>query len=477
MRHPDLIRPLLSISPNILRLGFVLAALVLLGCVPNLFAQPTLRPPATVVRAGPKVIPFFTTESDPQQLAILRELIAEYQRLNPNVEVDIVLASPASRGRRLLTALASGADLGIFEIEPMLMPNWVSAGYLLPLDDIVRDIGASDFADGSLFQYDGRVYALPYAVSVYGLWVRTDLLQSAGLGLPQNYADVLTAAKTLTRGGIYGIALPGGQNIATLNYFSTFLWQNGGDYFNCDGKVTFGEPAALEAIRRWQALSQHAPPGFTTWDYREQIDAYLKGQVAMAMYAGRLGVQLDETNPKLAERTTVIFPPWGQVKVTLGVWSRFGIAAGTRYQKEAKDFLRWLLSGDRLYRYDMVMPGHMIPPLRSVRAMPLENTSPYAQRHRDWIQSFYDWSSYANHPAMNMGSIRDGRFERSATVPPWVQEVLGTPGIIDTMLQEIGLRGKSPEQAWQDAARKLEQATSAWRAAHPGWVPPKCGTP
>lgn len=456
------------------RAMLLLAALVLPGCAPASIVQPTPRPIATASREGPKVIPFFTTESDPKQIALLQELITEYQILNPNVEVDIVMASPSSRGRRLLTALASGADLGIFEIEPTLMLNWVAAGYLLPLDDIVRDIGEKDFAEGSLFRYNGHVYALPYAVSVYGLWVRSDLLQVAGLATPKNYEEVLTAAKALTRDGVYGIALPGGQNIATLNYFSTFLWQNGGDYFSCDGKVTFGEPAALEAVRRWKALSQYAPPGFTTWDYREQIDAYLKGQVAMAMYAGRLGVQLEEANPELASRTTVIFPPWGPVKVTLGVWSRFAIAAGTRNQKEAKDFLRWLLSGDRLRRYDMTLPGHMIPPLLSVRALPLNDQARYVQRHRDWIQSFYDWSPYTNHPAMNMGSIREGRFERSAVVPPWTQEVFGTPGVIDTMLQEISLKGRTPEDAWQDAARKMEQITKAWQSSHPGAIPTKC---
>ncbi len=463
------------VGPSFLFIG-LLAALALPGCAAPA-ASPSPRPTATSVREGPKLIPFFTTESGPEQIAVLQDLITEYQRLNPNVEVDIVVASPASRGRRLLTALASGADLGIFEIEPTLMLNWVTAGYLLPLDDIVRDIGEKDFVEGSLFRSNNHVYALPYAVSVYGLWVRTDLMAAAGLPPPQTYEEVLTAAQTLTHGGVYGIALPGGQNIAALNYFSTFLWQNGGDYFSCDGKVRFGEPAALEAIQRWKALSQYAPPGFTTWDYREQIDAYLKGQVAMAMYAGRLGMQLEKTRPELVERTTVIYPPWGPVQVTLGVWSRFAIAAGTRNQKEAKDFLRWLLSGDRLYRYDMALPGHMIPSLHSLRAMPLDERSPYVARHRDWIQAFYDWAPSTNHPAMNMGSLRGGRFERSDVIPPWAQEVFGTPGIVDTMLQEISLRGRPSEEAWQDAVRKMEQTTTAWKAAHPGWVPAPCGTP
>jgi multiple sugar transport system substrate-binding protein len=474
MRQIDF-SPAPKIPVAILRIALLGLMVIASGCA-SLTAQPTPRPTVASIREGPQVIPFFTTESDPKQLALLQELIKEYQLLNPNVEVDIVIASPASRGRRLLTALASGADLGIFEIEPTLMLNWVNAGYLLPLDDIANEIGKNDFADGSLFNANGHVYALPYAVSVYGLWVRTDLLQTVGLGVPQNYDQVLATAKKLTRNGVYGIALPDGQNIATLNYFSTFLWQNGGDYFNCDGQVEFGKPAGLEAVRRWKALSQYAPPGFTTWDYREQIDAYLKGQAAMAMYGGRLGVQLEEMNPDLADRTAVIFPTWGPIKATLGVWSRFAIAAGTRNQKEAKGFLRWLLSGDRLYRYDMALPGHMIPPLHSVRAMPFDDTSRYVQRHRDWIQSFYDWAPFTNHPAMNLGSIHDGRFDRSDTVPPWAQEVFSSPGVIDTMLQDISLRGREPEAAWQDAVRKIEQIAKTWQAAHPAATLPKCGT-
>lgn len=453
-----------------------MAGLIFAGCnilpaptVPTPSSSPTLAEPP-----GPKVISFFSTEADPRQIAALQTLVAEYQRLNPDVEIDIVLASPASRGRRLLTALASGADLGIFEIEPTLMTEWAEAGYLLPLDDVVSEIGADDYVEGSLFSYQGHIYAVPYATSVYGLWVRTDLLAEAGLPLPRTYDEVLNAATTLSRGEVYGIALPGGQNIATVNYFSTFLWQNGGDYFTCDGQVVFGQPQALEAVKKWAALAEYSPPGFTTWGYGEQIEAFLRGRVAMAMYAGRLGMHVIDKAPELKDRVTVVFPPWGPEKVTLGVWSRFAIAAGTRHQAEAKKFLQWLVSGDRLLRYDMTVPGHMIPPLRSVQAMTLDYHSPYVTEHTDWMEAFENWVTYTNHPAMNMGSIRDGQFIRSDTVPPWGSTVFGTPGIVDTMLQEITLGGRDPEAAWRDAVIKMEEAVKQWKAQHPEWQPPDC---
>ncbi|MFQ5422290.1 MAG: ABC transporter substrate-binding protein, partial [Anaerolineae bacterium] len=376
--------------------------------------------------------------------------------------------------RRLLTALASGADLGIFEIEPTLMGDWADAGYLLPLDEVVTAVGADDYVPGSLFEKDEHVYAIPYATSVYSLWVRSDLLAQAGLPLPANYDEVLQAARTLTQGEMYGIALPNGQNIASANYFSTFLWQNGGDYFDCRGNVTFGEPEALTAVQKWAELSQYAPPGSTTWGYREQIDAYRRGRVAMVMYAGRLGVNIADTNPELADKSVIVFPPWGPVKVTLGVWSRYAIAAGTLHQAEAIAFLQWLVSDDRLLRYDMAVPGHMIPPLRSVQALSLADDSAYARRHQDWLEAFSSWVPYTNHPAMNMGSVRDGRFTRSDIIPPWADEVFSSPGIVDTMLQEITLGGRDPEAAWQDAVEKMETAVSAWKAQHPGWQPPDC---
>jgi len=447
--------------------ALLLIFLLLAGCAPGSSTTPV---PATVTPTPPalKIIPFFTTENDPNQLDFMREVIAKYQAEHPDVEVDIVIAWSAERGRRLLTALASGADLGIFEVEPTLMTQWVDAGYLLPLNDIVENIGVDDFVDGSLYSQDGQVYAIPYAVSVYGLWVRKDLLDKAGLPVPKTYDQLLNAARTLTNGDMYGIALPAGQNIATVNYFSIFLWQNGGDYFTCDGQVAFGEPQALEAIKRWAELAKYAPPGYSTWSYREQIDAFLNQRVAMSMYGGRLGVQLAETHPELADKTTVIFPPFGDTKVTLGIWNRFAIATGTKNQQEAKNFLQWLVSGDRLLRYDITVPGHMIPPLKSIRQEALNSSDPFTTQHRDWVESFYDWTQYTNHPALNMGSVSDGQFQRSDVVPPWAWDVFGTPGIVDTMLQKIA-NGGEIEPAWQDAVAAMERTVTGWKAAHPEW--------
>jgi hypothetical protein len=93
--------------------------------------------------------------------------------------------------------------------------------------------------------------------------------------------------------------------------------------------------------------------------------------------------------------------------------------------------------------------------------------------HSDWIKSFYDWYAYANHPAMNMGSVSDGHFERSNVVPPWAWEVFGTPGIVNTMLQDIAT-GKDPEQAWQGAVQEMQRVVETWKSMHPQWKSEGC---
>ncbi len=469
-----IIRRAFSQERILLWLSCMLTLLFLLACTAPETPAPTPTTPPEPTIDGPVVIPFFTTESDPKQIQVLQELIAEYQNLNPDIEIDIILASPASRERRLLTALASGADLGIFEIEPTLMTEWADSGYLLPLDDVVVDIGEDDYVAGSLFRHGGQVYAIPYATSVYGLWVRTDLLAREGLSLPKDYDAFYRAIQQLTHNEVYGIALPGGQNIASVNYFSIFLWQNGGDYFTCDGELAFDSPQALNAVEKWAAVTRYAPPGFTVWGYREQIDAFLRGRVAMAIYAGRLGVTMAEQAPELEERVALIFPPLGPEQVTLGVWSRFAIAAGTRYKKEAKAFLKWLLQGDRLLRYTATVPGHMIPPLHSVQPKLLAMDDPYVMRHADWIQQFQQWVPRTNHPAMNMGSMTEHGFIRSSTAPPWAPEVFGVGGVVDTMLQEISLGQAPPDQAWRSAVDRMDEVIENWKSQHPEWRPPPC---
>jgi len=429
-----------------------------------------------VDETGPRSITFFTTEADPPQLAILGEIIDEYNEMHPDVFIDIVTGTPATRGNRITTLLAAGADAGIFELEAAFTNDWAEAGYLLPLTDVFENIGGVDeYVPGSYFESD-EVYGLPYATSVYGLWIRTDLFEEAGLAPPTNYAEVLAAAEALTNpeDGIYGISIPGATN-ASVNLFSTLLWQQCADYYTPQGELIFDSPEALEAVKNWVALAEYAPPGFESYSWGDQVTAFITGNAAMSVYAGRMGVNMSDKNPELEPVSDIIQLPWNNGDgsyVTYGSWSRMAISAGTKYPETAKDFLQFMLSGDRLARYDATVIGHMVPPTKEVAAM-LENwDSEYANNHSDWLAFFNENAEFTNHPANNMGSVVGCDYNKQDYGPPWGGPIFSRGGIIDTMFQSIYIGGVSVEDAHQEAIGLMNEAQEEWLADHPDWTPP-----
>jgi ABC-type glycerol-3-phosphate transport system substrate-binding protein len=434
---------------------------------------PTPKP-----EAGPRTLTFFTTEADPPQLEILSQIIDEYHQDHPDVFIDVVTGTPSTRADRIRTLLAAGADAGIFEIEAAFTRDWAEAGYLLPLNDVFDAIGGDEqYTPGSYYKLNDTVYALPYATSVYGLWYRKDLFEAAGLEPPTNYDEVLAAAQKLTdpAKGIYGISIPGATN-ASVNLFSTLLWQNCGDFFSPTGELTFDKPEALEAVKRWVELAKYAPPGFENYSWGDQVTAFVTGNAAMSVYAGRLGIRMADQAPQLEGISNIVRLPWSYTQdgpyVTYGSWSRFAISANTAYPETAKDFLTFLLTGDRLARYDATVIGHMVPPTKDVAKM-LENwDSDYARNHSDWLAFFNKDAAFTNHPANNMGSVVGCTFDKKDYGPPWGGEVFSSGGIIDLMFQNIYVGGQDPEQAWSEANTQIKKAMEDWKAAHPDWKPP-----
>lgn len=429
----------------------------------------------------PVVLTFFTTEADPPQLEALASVIDEFNAANPYIFVDVVTGTPSTRGNRMTTLVTAGVDAGIFEIEPAFASAWAEAGYLLPLDDVYEANGGADnYVEGSVFFNKGTAYALPYATSVYGIWYRTDIFEAAGITAPTNYAELIAAAEALTdpANGQYGLSIPGATN-ASVNYFSTFLWQNCMDYYTPQGELIFDRPEALEAVQNWATLANYAPPGFEGWSYGDQITAFITEQAAMSMYAGRMGARMPDQAPQLEAISSLIQLPWQYGErgayVTFGNWSRIAISANSAHPEEAKAFLQFFLSGDRLARYDATVIGHMVPPLNDVGDL-LENwDSEYAKNHSDWLTFFNENAAYINHPANNMGSVNptDCSFNPVQYGPPWGGPIFSTGGIIDVMFQEIFVGGRSPEDAWNNAVSQMREVQDSWLADHPDWAAPQ----
>jgi multiple sugar transport system substrate-binding protein len=424
-----------------------------------------------------KVVPFLTAESTPESVAEINALIATFEAENPDIKVELQLMASDGRMSRIINAVSVGDELGIFEIDRRLVPDFTSAGYLLPLDSIVEDVGVEKFAAGSLlyWPWDGHLYHFTSDVSVGTLYWRKDLYEQAGLAEPDSYERLIEAAEKLHgQNGVSGGAFET-SNGGTANRFTTFLWQNCGDFYTKAGEVAFDRPGSKQAVEDYAALNKFAPAGNHSWGAREPVSAYVSGRVATAFFPGRLGYEVATNAPDIAKVTGNREARFARgakgPRVTYGPITSYAIGSTVKHPEEAKKFLQHLFTGERLLAYAMAAPGHIVPVIKDVQAQLLEQDDPYIKEYREWVELILEMVPYTNSEAQNMGSITDQCvFEKSLVPMPWASRVFGQESVVARLFQRVSLQGASVDEAYQEAVDSFRTHMEAWKQENT-WTP------
>ena len=81
---------------------------------------------------------------------------------------------------------------------------------MIPLDSYVpKSISALSKTHVDLSSYNGKVYRIPLNQQFIVQFYRKDLLKAAGVAVPTTWSELLSAGRTLTKNGKYGIGLTG----------------------------------------------------------------------------------------------------------------------------------------------------------------------------------------------------------------------------------------------------------------------------
>jgi multiple sugar transport system substrate-binding protein len=431
-----------------------------------------LIPPASAQER--KIVPFLTAESSPEAVTQILDLIAKFEEQNPDIGIELQLMSNDIRAARIINSVAVGDELGIFEIERRLVPDFTQAGYLLPLDSIVENIGEDKFIPGSLlyWPFDGHLYQFTSDLSAGTLYWRKDLFEEAGLAEPDSYERLLEASERLHgQDGVSGNAFEASNN-GGVQRFVTFLWQNCGDFYTREGDLAFDREGTRQAVEDYAALNQYAPSGSHSWGNLDPINAYAAGRVGMALFPGRLGYQIATNAPDIAKvtgnREARVARGGEGPRVVYGAVTSYAIGSTVQHPEEAKKFLEYLFTGDQLLQYAMGVPGHIAPAIKSVQAQMLEQDNPYIKDYRDWVETILEATTYFNAEAQNMGSITEEcAFEKSLVPMPWSSRVMGQAPVTSTMFQTIQLQDVPVEEAYAEAVETFRSEMEAWRSENP----------
>ncbi|HEX2524991.1 MAG TPA: extracellular solute-binding protein [Geminicoccus sp.] len=249
---------------------------------------------------------------------------------------------------------------GSFDIA-FLSTDWLARaqadGLILDLRPWLASAPVKGFPEGwsssllQLQQFEGGFWGMPYHDGPQCLIYRRDLLQAAGIGVPETWDAFHAAARALHAPDQeqYGTVLalfPDGHN--GFYDFCIHVWTRGGEPFAADGTPTLVTPqavAALDFIRRLANDQDAMAPDARTLDSVQSGLLFCAGKVAlMTNWFGfaALGETWAESRVKgLVDVAPIPCAPGGQ-SLSLNVFWVLAIASGSRNKDLAWRFLRHL---------------------------------------------------------------------------------------------------------------------------------------
>ncbi len=188
------------------------------------------------------------------------------------------------------------------------------SGYAADLSEALKNNGYDGMFNPKMLDLvskDDKVYALPWAGSVFGLAYNTEMMQAAGLmeadGTPKQPKDwnemVEFAVKIKEATGKPGFVIPTANNNGGW-VFSCLAWSFGVDFMEQDAdgkwKATFNTPEAEQALQFVKDLKwkYDVLPANALIDYNEYMKIFGTGGAAMAIQAGDIASKVTQYEMK-----------------------------------------------------------------------------------------------------------------------------------------------------------------------------------
>ena len=209
-------------------------------------ASPSASAAACGTYAGPAVTITYAMWGDTTELANQQKIVDAFHAMNPKITVKVSVSDWDSYWPKLQTDLAGGNAPDVFLMDGPLYPDYQTRDQLLDLSPYIAKDGFDtgqlvDLAVQDFTAPDGHLYGLPRDLNTIALFYNKTMFDAAGIAYPDatwDWAKLAEVAKQLTKTA--GGAPQWGFYTETSdmeNYWSSLVWQAGGDILSADKKT------------------------------------------------------------------------------------------------------------------------------------------------------------------------------------------------------------------------------------------------
>ena len=286
----------------------------------------------------------------------MQGLTDDFTARNPGIELEwVTLEENVLRQRVTQDIATNGGQFDVMTIGTYEVPIWGNNGWLVSLNDLPAEWDADDILPairGGL-TVDGELYAAPFYGESSMVMYRKDLMEAAGLDMPEapswDFIRDAAAAMTDKEGEVYGICLRGkagwGENMAFLTAMSNSF---GARWFDEDWNAQFDTQAWTDTLNVYMdLLTSYGPPGVSTNGFNENLSLFQQGKCGMWIDATVAASFVTNPNDStVADHVGFALAPdngLGKRGNWLWAWS-LAIPAGSDAPDAAKTFIEWATS-------------------------------------------------------------------------------------------------------------------------------------
>jgi sorbitol/mannitol transport system substrate-binding protein len=288
-------------------------------------------------------------------MIIMQGMTDKFNEAHPDITLNWVTLEENILRERVTTDVATqGGQYDVMTIGNYEVPIWAAQGWLTPLDDLPEEYNVDDILPairGGL-TVDDTLYAVPFygesAITMY----RTDLLEAAGLEMPESptWEFIGEAARAMTdrSADINGICLRGkagwGENMAFITALANSY---GARWFDENWQPQLDTQEWRDAFQFYVDLMKDAgPSGASSNGFNENLTLFQQGKCGMWMDASVAAGFVTGPDSTIADSVGfALFPDTGNGNHGNWLWSwNLAIPVSSDAADAAKTFVAWATS-------------------------------------------------------------------------------------------------------------------------------------
>ncbi len=286
----------------------------------------------------------------------MQGLADDFTAQHPDIKLEWVTLEENVLRQRVTQDIASkGGQFDVMTIGTYEVPIWAKNNWLVSLNDMPAEWDADDILPairGGL-TVDGNLYAAPFYGESSMVMYRTDLMEKAGLEMPDaptwEFIKEAAAGMTDKDNEVYGICLRGkagwGENMAFLTAMSNSF---GAKWFDENWTAQFDSEAWKTTLTFYMDLmTNYGPPGASTNGFNENLSLFQQGKCGMWIDATVAASFVTNPNDStVADKVGFALAPdngLGKRGNWLWAWT-LAVPAGSDATDEAKTFIEWATS-------------------------------------------------------------------------------------------------------------------------------------